>query len=461
MTRLASALLTLALLPACGDKPKPKPAPPPSAPQATGGPVGSLESAPPNMKTTGGVDLTGAADPVRVAALQLATNRKKGVDALVAAGKDAGPVVVRLLGSAGLNELLGALEIVALPDDPAGAHAGAMPGVLALLGHDAPDVRAAAARIADGVQDPAPFIVLAKSEGAAGRVEAIRLLGRWSGAEVEATLLPLLGTSEGLALEAALALGAPGKTASPAVTEAAAAAARSTVADQRLAGFVLSRRLGLAVPAEAIDQALADLNDPIVAEAIRAAAPDRLATIVKTPDAPPLVRRVVAEQLGRLSAGAERDALVDAAAADPAAEVRATLAPTLVAIGEGGGSVMDKLLVDDDAGVRRAALAATTLLPAAEAVTRLRARLAASSDDDKNFILWALGRVPDRSAVDLLIDNLTDPVGGPVAGIVLQVRSGKSFSDVAAWRAWADEAFPPAPEAPEPEAPKPEPTPPK
>jgi len=445
-TRLSIAWCSLALLAtACGDKPKPRVSLP-SAPQGPSGPGGgSLESTAPSMRTVGGVDLTGASEPVRLAALQLATNRKKGVEALTAAGRDAGPVVVKLLASSGLNELLGALELIAHEGDPTGARADAMPAVIALLGHDAPDVRAAASRLASALTDPAPFIALAAQDGAAGRASAIRLLGGWSGAAVEDALVPLLARSDELALDAALALGAAGKTASPTVTDAARAATLAAAPETRAAGFALARRLAIEVPAEAIDKALDDLAQPLAAEAVRVAPPARLVAVAKREGLPTHVRRAIAEELARAPAGAERDALVDAAAADADPEVRAALAPTLVRMDEGAGSVMDKLLVDGDATVRRSAIAASTRLPAPEAATRLRARMGATSDeDDKAFILWALGQVPHRMAIDTLIDALGDPTAGPIAGIVLQVRSGKSFTDIAGWRAWADEAYPPA-----------------
>ena len=132
---------------------------------------------------------------------------------------------------------------------------------------------------------------------------------------------------------------------------------------------------------------------------------------------------------------------------DADADVRQAVAMSLVAIGEGAGAWMDALSTDGDTAVRRAALAATTGLAPDEAARRLRARLVDGADEDKEFIAWLLMDVPGRESIDALIAGLSDKSAGGVAHIVLQQKSGENLGpDVATWTAWADKAFPPAPQ---------------
>lgn len=454
---IASALAACLGLGACADKPKP--AAPPVAPQPpkASGPVPSTESTAPSSRTLGGVELGIVAEPVRVAAQKLSRDRKGGVAGLVAQGAAAHDAVLALLGSASLDELLGALEIATLPNDPAHVRGDLGPRLVPLLSHDAAMVRAAATQAAELVDDPQTFIALVKSDKPDVRRAGVRLLGRWDGPAVEDALVPLL-RDESLGLDAALALSSPGKAkmASPKVIEAARAAVAADATPTALeAGLTVLRRLGQAAPPEAAARALESKDIPLAIEGVRASAGPILLGLGADPR--PDVRRALAEEAARIDAGDARAALVEALAKDADEGVRAAAATALAKTDAGTGATMDALLGDPSEGVRRAAIAATATLPGPIATPRLAARLSAAAEDDRPFIVWALEAVPGREAADALIAALADKTVGPVAHIVLQRRSGKDLpAELAPWRAWADETYgaAPAPEAPKPEAPK-------
>lgn len=446
----------------CSDKPKSS-APPPVAPQTSpnNGPVGSMESAGPTTRTIGGVELGIVAEPVRVAAMRLAKDRKAGVAALVAQGPVAHDAVLALLGSASLEEVVGALEVVAADGDPTKTRHDAAAKVTALLSHDAEGVRAAATRVAELLDDPQAFIALVKSDKLEARVTGVRLLGGWGGAEVEALLVPLIA-DESLGLEAALAMSTPGKVGavSQRVLDAATVAIAPEATPTTLrAGLTLLRRLAKPVPPEAAERALKSTDIDLAIEGVRASPSSVLLSLGADPRAE--VRRALAEEAWRIETSDARTALVNALAKDADDRVRAASAMALVKTGGGTAAPMDALLTDSVDAVRKAAIAATTTLPEAEASTRLATRLQSANDDDKVFITWALERVPGRAAVDVLIGALADKSYGPVAHIVLQRRSGKDFPpEVEKWRAWADAEYPapkveePPKDAPKPDAPK-------
>ncbi|MFO0750035.1 MAG: hypothetical protein U1F43_30850 [Myxococcota bacterium] len=456
---LALAVVPGASLPACGDKPTKKPVAPPVAPQPpqSSGPVPSTESVSPSTRTLGGVELGVVTEPIRVAAQKLARDRKAGVAGLIAQGPAAHDAVLALLGSASLDEILGALEIVSAADDPAKVRPDAAKRVVPLLSHDAQIVRAAAAQAAELLDDPQLFIALVQATKPDAQRAGARLLGGWDGPTVEAALLPLLG-DEALALDGALALSTPGKTASPAVLAAAqkAVAAEATPSSLR-AGLTLLRRLGQpAARGRGRARALKSDDPALAVEGVRASAGALLAGLG-------------ADRASRCGARWPRRRR----ASRPARRARRWCEPwprtpttacaprpraALVKTGAGTSPAMDALLGDPREAVRRAAIAATATLPAPDATSHWRRASTPRPTTTKPFIMWALEGVPGRQAIDTLIAALTDKTVGGVAHIILQRRSGKDLPpEPAAWGDWADQQF----AAPKPDAPQPAPDAPK
>ena len=469
-------------LAACGGKPKPRQAPPTATAEGPGG--GPVESPTPvepepERRTRGGVDLGDAlkkagdaGERVFGAAQKLSKDRAAGVAGLVAEKTAAGPTVLALLGSRDFDELIGALQAVATDGDPLGVRAAAGDGVLALLDHPVGEVRDAAWTTATKVADGEALAKLLAAVEPERKTAVVRLLAVWDGVVIEGALWPLVvGDDAALATEAALALSAPGRSASPELTTKLEALANDGDEVRATRGLATLRRLGGALSARrkaAIDRALAAKDEALVIEGVRGAEAfpidealplfEQLALDPRT-----AVRATAAEALGAVSAkgkdaAAKAGPLLDKLLADGDGDVRLAAVSARAKVGTVDERVgkLSALLTDPHRGVR---LAATVSLASPELVgaslATLTTRLGREERASQRIILGAMCASGDRAAIGAVIDLIGDPKLAVPAHTAMVDLSGEDYEvDLARWHAWLDKRIPPPP-APAEKAPAP------
>lgn len=481
---VTGAGLALSGLAGCGAKPKPKPT---ATATTTGttpsepGPSGPETPEKPPERTRGGVDLAsalesaGAArDDVFLAAQTLSQDRAAGVAKLLANKAAAKATVLALFGSNNLDELIGALLVLQADGDPTGARAEASDQVFALLDHEVGAVRDVAWDTAAKVADGAGLAKLLPTVPHDKALALTRLLAAWDGEPVQAALWQNVTGADGeLAIEAALALSAPGKRPGPFVSERLAALLRGASEAQLRLALIIHRRFphdpkdkldaGLK---DAVDRALTSKDESLVLEGVRSTALfpaeereplyEQLAL-----DPRPAVRAVTAEVLAN-HGGKPAVALLDKLLTDVEGDVRmaATSARAQLGTPQERLAVLEPLLVDTHRGVRLAAalsLAKADMIALASAT--LVKQLAREDDEGRKVILGALASSGTRAGVSTVIELLADPdtTRSVPAHFALTAATKQAFGVAPGeWKAWLDKQYPPpAPEAPAPTAPRP------
>lgn len=481
------AVATFALLGAtlviagCGKKPTPRAdvtqdrvaSAPRVAPDAV------VESSEPVTRTLGGVELAPLVDAgpqreaVIEAAMTLAQDRKKGVDALIAAGPAAKRVVVALLASKSIDEVFGALEVVTSEGDPTQSRDEAMEPVLALISHEVAVVRDRAWELAPKIANGEALLALLSRIEPSRKGAVVRLLEHWDSAPIRKALAELTrGADAELAREAALALTTPAR---PGSAEAVALSSELLASPGQVAlGLTLIRRLPAPLPAE-LARAASEVIDRLLLsdDLALVLAATRATVVLPVEDRIPLL-----EQLGR----------------DGREEVRRVVAETLAVAGPTPTAslsrileVLDRLLDDDAGSVRIAAIRARGALStapehaaaAAAALARklgdgnrgvrlaavvalchpaygetsralLEAQLGREEKPDRALILEAMAASESRPLIEAVISKLDGGVLVPVAHQALVATSGVDLPATQAdWMAWLDKRHPAA-EAPRP-----------
>lgn len=490
MHHIPAVICVMALLLACGEKPKAPVTRKGTAPIATtagptneAGPGGEVPPKPLD-RTRGGVELGPALEAagearaaVREAAMGLAKDRAAGVKGLVAAGPAAKTAVLALLGSENLDELIGAMQVLAAEGDPTGARAEGQDAVLGLLGHAVGEVRDTAWETAAKIADGAALAKLLPSASPERQRAIVRLLASWDGEPVREALWGLIGGADGdLAIEAALAASAPQKRLDPATAERLRALSQAEDERRMRLALVLYRRFAdnAGAPAsksdkheapskDTIDRALASKDEALLLEGIRSTlhfAPEEreplYEQLAKDPRA--AVRAVTAEVLARHAAGAA-GRLVDGLLGDPEGDVRMSAARARARFGPPEERV--KALVPKlQDGHRGARLAAAVSLARPELVSLaakdLARQLLRESGEARNVLLGALASSHDREGVGVVVDALghADKTLSNAAFYALMTATGLDFGgDAGKWRAWLDKTYPPPPPPPAPTAP--------
>jgi hypothetical protein len=474
------------LIAGCGKKPGPRPDASSeriaSAPRVS--PDAVVEAPEPVTRTLGGVELAPLVDagPQREviieAAMVLAENRKKGVSALVAAGPAAGRVVVALLASKSIDEILGALEVLATDGDPTRSREQAMEPVLALIGHEVALVRDRAWEMAPTIANGEALLALLDRIEPARKGAVVRLLEHWDSAKIRNTLATLTrGADAELAREAAFALTTPAR---PGSAEAEALTTELLSSPDKVSlGLTLVRRMpsplsaGLAKTAsQVIDKTLLSDELALVLAAIRATVvlpvEDRIPLLEQLGrDGREEVRRVVAETLA-LTESAPSASLariievVDRLLEDDAGSVRIAAIRARSALSTGpehaanASNLLGKKLGDGNRGVRLAAVVALCHPAYGEASRALLdAQILREEKPDRALILEAMAASGSRPLIEAVIAKLDGGVLVPVAHQALVAASGVDLPATQAdWMGWLDKQHP----RPEPE-PKPAPSP--
>ncbi len=464
-----SLLLTFASLPlgACGDKPKPKPevrvaapveqTPEPSAP--------SVEA-----RTRGGVDLAVAlesAGDLRQAVLDgamlLHKDRPGGVAILTSAKSAARATVVALFESKNLDEVIGALLVASSDGDPADVGKERIGLVMSKLDHEVAAVRDIAWEAAAKVADGTALAALLPSATAERKLALVRLLAQWDGQPVQDALWALVeGEDPALALEAALAMSAPGKKLGPTGSERVTKLLGASEAKARL-GLLLQRRAGDGKPAglkEAIDRALVSQDEALVIEGVRATlafpADEREPLYEQLAQDPRLaVRSVTAEALGLHGRGLAADkqgptiALIAKLLTDIEGDVRMAAARSRSMVGTVAERkvALEALLAEGHRGVRLAAAVSMAEPELIEACAEALAKQVAKEErEGRATILGALASSKNRAALLAVIALLesTDNASIVAAHFALSTATKQDFSTKkAAWLAWLDKTYPP------------------
>lgn len=483
---VASTLLFLSATLAvtgCGKKPTPRAdvtsdrvaSAPRVAPDVT------VEAPEPVTRTLGGVELAPLLDtgPQREAiveaAMVLAENRQKGVSALIAAGPAAGRVVVALLASKSIDEILGALEVVAADGDPTQSRELAMEPVLSLIGHEVAVVRDRAWELAPSIANGEALLALLDRIDPSRKAAVIRLLENWDSAPIRNALAALTrGADAELAREAAFALTTPAR---PSSAEAVALTAELLASPTRVSlGLTFVRRLSAPLPAElartasvVIDKALLSDDPSLVLAAIRAAVvlpvEDRIPLLEQLGrDGREEVRRVVAETLALTETppSASRARIlevVDRLLEDEAGSVRIAAIRARGALSTGpehaasAAREIARKLGDGNRGVRLAAVVALCH-PAYGEASRplLDAQIGRENKPDRALILEAMAASKSRPLIESVIAKLDGGVLVPVAHQALVAASGVDLPATQAdWMGWLDQHHP----APKPQVPAP------
>lgn len=468
---LALVFLSTAVLAACGKKPTPRADVSSdrvaSAPRVKADVVEAPEQI---TRTLGGVELAQLVDDgpqrdnVLQSALTLANDRQKGVSGLLAAGPAASRVVIALLGSKGIDEVLGALEVVAADGDPTQSRAAAAEPVLALIGHEVAVVRDRAWEVAPAIATGEALLALLARIETSRKAAVVRLLENWDSPKVRVALAELTrGADLELAREAALALTTPARPTSPEAvaltTELLAAPAHKTL------GLTLARRLPSLPPTLArtvsrvIDESLLSEDLTLVLAATRAttvlAIEDRVPLLEQLGrDAREEVRRVVAETLaldtafaGSLSRVIE---VLDRLLEDPAGSVRIAAIRARAAASTGpehaasAASGLLRKLQDNNRGVRLAAAVALSQPAYGEASqAALDAQLGREDKPARALILEAMAASRSRPLIEAVIAKLDGGVLVPVAHQALVAASGVDLPATQAdWQGWLDANHP-------------------
>jgi hypothetical protein len=459
----------------CGAKPKPKATPAPAtatspAEPGAGGPLTEPEPRPVE-RTRGGVELGtaldgagDARDEVLAAAKELAKDRAAAVAKLLAHKERAKATVVALLGSQNLDELIGAMLVLQAAGDPTGARAESQDAVLGLLDHEVLAVRDVAWETAAKIADGAALAGLLPHLVPERKLAVVRLLAAWDGEPVREALWSAITSPDAeLAIEAALAASAPGKSSDEALEKRLKDLAAGSDAELRLA-LVMYRRLAAAdakapLPSKAaVDRALASKDEPLVLEAIRstlAFQPEDRTPLYEqlAQDPRAAVRAVTSEMLARHTP-ADAKVLVDKLLGDPEGEVRMAAVSARARIGPPAERVAALLpkLSDSHRGVRLAAavsLAGPDLV--ALALDALVKQIEREDSDGRKSILGALASAPGRLGPSAVIDLIpsADKKLAVAAHFAISTASGQDFGDdVGAWKGWLDKRYPPPPPAP-------------
>lgn len=487
----ALALVALLALTGCGKKPGPKADVSTPGSRTSSAPIKPVVSPEPKVqRTLGGIELDGlveagaAGEAIIESALGLSSDKAKGVAGLVAGGAASGRVVRALLASKSIDEVTGALEVLAADGDPSQSRKLVVEPLLGLLGHEVALVRDRAWTLAPLVVEGDDLLALVKRVEPAQKATVIRLLETWDSETIRVELAKLArGEDRELGREAAYALTTPTRPASP---EALTLASDLLTAPaSRPLGLAVVRRLPGPLPTDlqklvsrTIDESLMGQDLPLILAAARATVvlpiEERLPLLEQLGrDAREDVRRVAAETLGLLS-GAPADTLtrvvevLDRLLADPegmvriaAIRARATLSVSPELAPVAATAILQKLQ-DGHRGVRlAAAVGLAQPAYATHSKAALEAQLLREDKPGRALILEAMAASKSRDLVEIVISKLDGGVLVPAAYQALTAASGKDFRAVAAdWRPWLDETFPaPAPPAPKAEEKPPAPTP--
>lgn len=478
------ALTALGTFAACGEKPRPKPKPQAAEQDVEPGPAGPTpEPMKKPERTIGGVDLDDALakagdrrDDVLATAKLFAEDRQAAVRRAVDIGPPAAAMTLALLGSANLDELIGAMEVAKRKGDPVGVRGGMLEGVLALLNHDVAAVRDVAWETAALVADGPALAAMLPKQSKERQVDVVRLLAAWDGPEVRTALWGLVRAADpagrDLATEAALALSGPGKPLDAAqraeLDKLGALAVPGPEGDEaaRLT-LLIYRRTGLEAgiiaatpPSALVDRALASSALPLALEGVRAVAslpaadrPARFATLAADPR--PAVRAVLTEVIAThatasLEASAAAEKALDALVADGEGEVRVAALRARARVGkdEGKVKVLSAALTDPNRGVR---LAAMTLLAQRELVAlaadALADALKRADEGVQRSLVNALVDAKTRAAMKIVVQALDGEKNLARTALLALVRvSGETTpGERGAWMTWLDRAYPPAP----------------
>ncbi len=235
-----------------------------------------------------------------------------------------------------------------------------------------------AAKVADGVEMAKLLPTLPQDKALA----VTRLLAAWDGEPVQAALWQLVtGSDAELAIEAALALSAPGKSPGPFVSERLQALLKDASDAHLRLVLIVNRRFPhgpkdkpTTAMKDAIDRALSSKDEPLVLEGVRSTslfpAEEREPLYEQLAlDPRPPVRAVTAEMLARHGVDAAAVALLDKLLKDAEGDVRmaATSARARLGTPEERVKVLEPLLLDGHRGPTRgrASMAHRTWSPGA------------------------------------------------------------------------------------------------
>lgn len=448
-----------------------------SAPRVT--PDVAVEAPEPVTRTLGGIELAPLVDAgpqrevILEAAMVLAENRKKGVGALIAAGPAAGRVVVALLESKSIDEILGALEVVAADGDPTQSRESAMEAVLGLIGHEVALVRDRAWELAPTIANGEALLALLDRIDPSRKAAVVRLLENWDSAPIRGALAALTrGADAELAREAAFALTTPAR---PSSAEAVALTTELLASPTQVSlGLTLVRRLPAPLPAELartasviIDKTLLSDDLALVLAAIRATVvlpvEDRIPLLEQLGrDGREEVRRVVAETLALTTTTSSASLariveVVDRLLDDDAGSVRIAAIRARGTLSTGpehaasAATALARKLGDGNRGVRLAAVVALCQPAYGEASrTVLDAQIGRENKPDRALILEAMAASQSRPLIEAVIAKLDGGMLVPIAHQALVAASGVDLPATQAdWMGWLDQHHP-APKAPAP-----------